>query len=60
MLPALVLDPADDLRLVTEEQLGPALPIIAYDDEAEAVRLANDTWSGLVTFTETHVMSVPS
>jgi acyl-CoA reductase-like NAD-dependent aldehyde dehydrogenase len=47
MLPALVLDPAADLRLVTEEQFGPALPIIAYDDEAEAVRLANDTWSGL-------------
>jgi acyl-CoA reductase-like NAD-dependent aldehyde dehydrogenase len=47
LLPALVLDPAADLRIVTEEQFGPALPVIPYDDEAEAVALANDTWSGL-------------
>ena len=32
---------------MTEEQFGPALPVIPYDDEAEAVALANDTWSGL-------------
>jgi acyl-CoA reductase-like NAD-dependent aldehyde dehydrogenase len=43
MHPALVLD----LRIVTEEQFGPALPIIPYDDEADAVSQANDTWSGL-------------
>jgi acyl-CoA reductase-like NAD-dependent aldehyde dehydrogenase len=45
--PALVLDPGNDLRIVTEEQFGPALPVIAYDDEAEAIAQANDTWSGL-------------
>jgi acyl-CoA reductase-like NAD-dependent aldehyde dehydrogenase len=44
---ALVLDPADDLRIVTEEQFGPALPVIPYDDEDTAVAEANDTWSGL-------------
>ena len=44
---ALVLDPAADERVVTEEQFGPALPIIPYDTEEEAVRLANDTWAGL-------------
>ena len=47
LLPALVLDPAPELKIVTEEQFGPALPVIPYDDEAEAVALANNTWSGL-------------
>ena len=47
VLPALVLDPASSLRIVTEEQFAPALPVIAYDDEADAVAWSNDTWSGL-------------
>ena len=47
LLPALVLDPAAHLQIVAEEQFGPALPVIPYDSEAEAVALANDTWSGL-------------
>ncbi len=47
LLPSLVLDPAADLKIVTEEQFGPALPVIPYHDEAEAVALANCTWSGL-------------
>lgn len=47
LLPALVLDPPTDTRIVTEEQFGPALPVIPYDSEDEAVALANDTWSGL-------------
>ena len=47
MRPALVLDPDRSLRIVTEEQFGPALPVIPYDDEAEAIAQANDTWSGL-------------
>ena len=47
MLPALVLDPARNLQIVTEEQFGPALPVIPYDSETEAVQAANDTWSGL-------------
>jgi acyl-CoA reductase-like NAD-dependent aldehyde dehydrogenase len=45
--PALVLDPARDSRIVTEEQFGPALPVIPYDTEADAIAQANDTWSGL-------------
>jgi acyl-CoA reductase-like NAD-dependent aldehyde dehydrogenase len=47
LLPSLVLDPAPELRIVAEEQFGPALPVIPYDSEAEAVALANSTWSGL-------------
>jgi acyl-CoA reductase-like NAD-dependent aldehyde dehydrogenase len=47
LLPALVLDPGHDVRAVTEEQFGPLLPVIAYDSEDEALRRANDSWSGL-------------
>ncbi len=47
LLPSLVLNPAPELGIVAEEQFGPALPVIPYDDEAEAVALANQTWSGL-------------
>jgi acyl-CoA reductase-like NAD-dependent aldehyde dehydrogenase len=47
LLPSLVLNPGSDLGIVTEEQFGPSLPIIGYDNEAEAVAQANDTWSGL-------------
>jgi acyl-CoA reductase-like NAD-dependent aldehyde dehydrogenase len=45
--PSLVLDPADDTRVVVEEQFGPTLPILPFDDEADAIARANDTWSGL-------------
>jgi acyl-CoA reductase-like NAD-dependent aldehyde dehydrogenase len=45
--PSLVLSPSDDARVVTEEQFGPTLPILPFDDEDEAVASANDTWSGL-------------
>jgi acyl-CoA reductase-like NAD-dependent aldehyde dehydrogenase len=47
MRPALVLDPDPSLRIVTDEQFGPALPVIPYDDEEQAIAQANDTWSGL-------------
>jgi acyl-CoA reductase-like NAD-dependent aldehyde dehydrogenase len=45
--PALVLDPAEDLRVVTEEQFGPALPILPYDDLDALVERLNTEWSGL-------------
>jgi acyl-CoA reductase-like NAD-dependent aldehyde dehydrogenase len=45
--PALVLDPPSAAGIVTEEQFGPALPIIPFDDDEEALRQANDTWAGL-------------
>ncbi|WP_146362639.1 aldehyde dehydrogenase family protein [Arthrobacter yangruifuii] len=45
--PALVLDPSPELRVVTEEQFGPVIPIIAFDDEDDAVAWANNTWAGL-------------
>ena len=45
--PAIVIDPDLSLRVVTQEQFGPVIPIIPFDTEDEAVRLANDTWGGL-------------
>ncbi len=39
------IDPQNDL--VTEEQFGPALPIIRYTDLEEAIRLANEAEVGL-------------
>ncbi len=45
--PAIVVDPDPGLRVVTQEQFGPVIPIIPFDSEEEAVRMANDTWAGL-------------
>ena len=45
--PAIVVNPSHSLRVVTEEQFGPVIPVIPFDSEEEAVRMANDTWAGL-------------
>jgi len=36
-----------DMRIVREEIFGPVVTVIAFSDEAEAIRLANDTPYGL-------------
>src|SRR6478609_9817438 len=45
--PALVIDPDPSLRVVTQEQFGPVIPLIPFDTEDEAVEAANATWAGL-------------
>jgi succinate-semialdehyde dehydrogenase/glutarate-semialdehyde dehydrogenase len=40
----------DDMRLAREEIFGPVLPLLAYDDLAEAVRRANATPFGLAAY----------
>lgn len=45
--PSMVLDPDPNLGIVTEEQFGPTIPIIPFDDENDAITAANDTWAGL-------------
>jgi len=45
--PTLVVDAQQDDELVRVEQFGPVLPIVAYDDEEQAVAWANDTDYGL-------------
>jgi acyl-CoA reductase-like NAD-dependent aldehyde dehydrogenase len=46
-LPTLVTGADSSFRVVSEEQFGPVLPIIPFDDEQEAIRLANDSEMGL-------------
>jgi acyl-CoA reductase-like NAD-dependent aldehyde dehydrogenase len=45
--PTILADISDGARIVDEEQFGPALPIIAYRDVADAVERANATHFGL-------------
>ncbi|MDD9822381.1 MAG: aldehyde dehydrogenase [Gammaproteobacteria bacterium] len=46
--PPTILDcPRQDLRIVDTELFGPVLSALRFDDEAEAVALANDTRHGL-------------
>ena len=45
--PTIVRDLPDDARLVREEQFGPVLPILAYDDLDDAIARANDSDYGL-------------
>ena len=47
LLPSVVTNVPHSTRLVLEEQFGPALPVIPYATEDEAVRLANSTDYGL-------------
>ncbi|WP_426188159.1 aldehyde dehydrogenase family protein [Microbacterium sp. TWP3-1-2b2] len=45
--PAIVVDPDPSLRVVTEEQFGPVIPILPFTDEDEAIAAANNSWGGL-------------
>jgi len=45
--PALVLNPAPSLRIVTDEQFGPAVPILPFTDVDAVVAQLNGEWSGL-------------
>lgn len=45
--PTIFTDVNPDMRIAREEVFGPVLSIIGFDDEAEAIRIANDTIYGL-------------
>ncbi|TCT06355.1 aldehyde dehydrogenase [Paralcaligenes ureilyticus] len=45
--PTIFTDVKPDMRIAREEVFGPVLSVIGFDDEAEAIRLANDTIYGL-------------
>ena len=42
-----VTDVTHDMKLMKDETFGPVLPVMRYSTEADAVRLANDTYFGL-------------
>jgi succinate-semialdehyde dehydrogenase/glutarate-semialdehyde dehydrogenase len=48
--PTVLVDVALDCELASAEIFGPVAPIFTFTDEAEAVRLANDTEWGLVGY----------
>jgi aldehyde dehydrogenase (NAD+) len=45
--PTLFGDVTNDMRIAREEIFGPVICLIRYDDEADAVRIANDSDFGL-------------
>jgi len=46
--PIVVTGVNNDMQIAREEIFGPVLSVIPFDDEAEAIRIANDTDFGLV------------
>jgi acyl-CoA reductase-like NAD-dependent aldehyde dehydrogenase len=52
--PAVIAEPGEDSRLVTEEVFGPVLPVFRYSDFDDAIRRANDTKYGLGSSIWTH------
>ena len=45
--PTVFVDVTNDMTIAREEIFGPVLAVIAYDDEEEAIRIANDSDYGL-------------
>jgi acyl-CoA reductase-like NAD-dependent aldehyde dehydrogenase len=45
--PTLLADVTQDMRIMQEETFGPVLPVAPFDDDDQAVRLANDSEFGL-------------
>ncbi|MEM7501716.1 MAG: aldehyde dehydrogenase family protein [Pseudomonadota bacterium] len=45
--PTVLTNVDHSMRVMTEETFGPIMPVMAFDDEAEAIRLANESEYGL-------------
>jgi succinate-semialdehyde dehydrogenase/glutarate-semialdehyde dehydrogenase len=48
--PTVLTDANDQMLVCCEETFGPVAPLFRFDDEAEAIRLANDTPFGLAAY----------
>jgi len=53
-IPTVFANAANDWRLAREEIFGPVLVAIRWTDEAEAIRMANDSHYGLAAYVWTH------
>jgi len=51
--PTVFADVSNDMTIAREEIFGPVLTIIPFEDEADAVRIANDTVYGLTNYVQT-------
>jgi succinate-semialdehyde dehydrogenase/glutarate-semialdehyde dehydrogenase len=49
-LPTVLTNVTNDMPIASNEIFGPVSPIICFDDESEAIRLANDTEYGLAAY----------
>src|SRR5690606_25703479 len=47
LTPAVLADVSNDMRVAREEIFGPVVSVIPFDDEDDAVRIANDSDYGL-------------
>ena len=52
--PTVLADVTHEMKIMSDETFGPVLPIMAFDTEGEAVRLANDSEYGLAASVWTH------
>ena len=48
--PTLLTHVTDDMRVFREEIFGPVAPLFRFEDEAEAIAMANDTEFGLASY----------
>jgi aspartate-semialdehyde dehydrogenase len=55
--PAVLRDVTGDMKIMHEETFGPVAAILSFDEEAEAVRAANDTDYGLAAYVFTRDLS---
>ena len=53
-IPTVFADSSNDWRLAREEIFGPVLVAIPWEDEADAIRMANDSHYGLAAYVWTH------
>ncbi len=51
--PTIFSDVSNDMRIAREEIFGPVLVIIPFDDESDAISIANDTPYGLAAYLQT-------
>jgi aldehyde dehydrogenase (NAD+) len=51
--PTIFSDVSNNMRIAQEEIFGPVLVIIPFEDEAEAIAIANDTPYGLASYLQT-------
>ena len=55
--PTVVTDVTADMLMMREETFGPVAPLVTFEEEAEAVRLANDSPYGLAAYLFTNDVS---